>query len=831
MSKIPVLIRPTNLKKPSSTTLNSNLKDENPINTAHYTPASSILNATDTNTTRSLSSKNNPIEKRNQKIPRVAYLQQKSKTKSSSIQSEYSQLDTVNKYSKRTVKTVANNCVKRLDSSNTENRNLNTRNTFGNCLNKSLNIRQQKLISERELRLEKTKLKLEETKVKYNQEKMLSEVIESELKLNLEYLEDHNLKYSKEVEAINQFEKQLKVKASELDYQINNLKSILSEMLNINSIFENSTELKQRIMDTERTIKLTTDEITETEKSIKFYELENNDKINVESLKVPFNRTIEYALSLENLLQNDKLSVSQLQFKLHKFTKKPRFVCRIFSPEIPQSSKIYITLPFSEGEAYPNGHMNLNGERRMETEPCSLQINSIYKKSNGAKYLKVDSKNMQFSIGEKIIQLDKLIDFDETKRPSTLLLTDISKISSYISNIMECNNCITGNKISQSNKDTIIRRQSLLHSRIEIEASQENKLKDSDAFKNSKEPPAHYIVDIDEQKEVEIDVLLMINDLFNNIKLELSERHDSLERSKSHEFNADLSLSSIYITNIGPNCAASRQTFWGTNSGRVLSLCDGISKYSEFSKVVDESKKQIPGILHSIVHQIYQNINNSSLFSWRLSAKIIMQTPFHNSEESKTYNNTIKDPEKKTVFSGGLGGYYSSFENSSVCMNAGSLESLPVLTRFNEIPDMVDADSMYSSEIIYSEDFKNSDEFITEVYREIQKLSSSYLGSVNAYNFTKSMQIHGDRELQSCHIIIDLSLEALTGSYSISSKIVLADLFIEDDGSSDLCIFDYFSLVDGKSVENSFINNMSGINTEGAIKPLIYTIIHSTTFN
>ncbi|KAK9171547.1 hypothetical protein CmeUKMEL1_03945 [Cryptosporidium meleagridis] len=821
-SKIPSLIRPTNLKKPS--TISSQIKtDINNLNDTQQklNPTKYLKNENKENNL--LRSKFNSQSSVNFRVPRVAYLSGKVQSKSSTTEIKQSS-KTVTK------KALSSNQVNRKNTSqeiSIQNSSLSKQNIKSDRdhVSKCLSIRQQNLIKERESRLEKTKLKLELVENKLSQELLLSELIESELKLQLEYLDENNSIYFKEIELIREFEETLKCEIMDLENQISKIECNLSNLKNLDYIKSSIDDFKQQNIDIEQTNKLISKEILECEKSIKFYELEKDDgELIFQNLRVPFNKSIEHSLNLEKLLQNDKLLINQLQFRLHKLTKNPKFICRTYSSEIPQLSKVHISIPSCGKKTVAEDKFENNDTHQLIPRNNLVVENEVK--------LKIDIKKFQFSIGKETIKFDKIIEFDDTKRPSTLLMTDLSIIDKHISSIIgkidepQLNACYQP-KIHY--KNNIIRRQSLIYSKIDSE--KEKNLFETNSLNNFVEKNKYYLVDINEQKEVEMDILLLINDLFNNIKLIFSDKSDFHDKPKSN--NSPISeISPIFITNVGSNSAASRQTFWGTNDARIVSICDGISEYNHRQGTKDHIKK-IPGILHSVIYQIYQNINHSSLFNWKLSADILMKK-LTNIDESVENESSQLDfmtkqsfnREKLLNFDRGLSGYIYTEQNLSHENFAFTNHSK---NNCNYTPSGMNFRNatITKSRTISNCEYKSSEEFISQIYREIQTLSPNFLSSINAYRFKDEELLSLSKESPNSHLIIILKIEAIISNSSISSNIILTDFFIDEDGAVDNNIVDYFSAVKGNAVNNQFMEIFSHLRKNSQTEPLIYTLVHS----
>lgn len=821
-SKIPCLIRPTNLKKPS--TISSQIKtDINNLSDSKQklNPAKSLKNENKENNL--LRSKANSQSSMNFRVPRVAYLSDKVQSKNTKTEIKQSSKTVTKKVSSSSqvnLKNISKNTL--IQNSSLSNQNIKSeRDNVSKCLS----IRQQSLIKERELRLEKTKLKLESAENKLSQELLLSELIESELKLQLEYLDENNSIYFKEIELIQEFEKTLKCEIINLENQISKMECNLYNLKDLDYIKSSIDDFKLQNVDIEQTIKLISKEILECEKSIEFYELEKDDgELIFQNLKVPFNKSIEYSLNLEKLLQNDKLLINQLQFRLHKLTKNPKFICRTYSSEIPQLSKVHISIPSC-------GKKTIAVDKT-ENKDIHQSISQKNRFVGNEVKLKIDIKKFQFSIGKETIRFDKIIEFDDTKRPSTLLLTDLSIIDKQISNIIDKIDEPQSSTCYQPKihyKNNIIRRQSLIYSKIDSE-TEKNPFEMS-SLNNCVEKSKYYLVDINEQKEVEMDILLLINDLFNNIKLVFSEKSDLHDKSKSN--NSPISeISSIFITNVGSNSAASRQTFWGTNDARIVSICDGISEYNDRQGIKDRNKK-IPGILHSIIYQIFQNINHSSLFNWKLSADVLIQKSTNIHEDIENKSNQVDfgtqqsfNCEKLLNFDGGLSGYISteqnlSLENFALVNNHSKSNCNNILSGLNFRNTAIG-----KSKTISNCEYKSSEEFISQIYKEIETLSPNFLSSINAYRLKEEL-LSLSKESPNFHLIIILKIEAIISNSSISSNIVLTDFFIDEDGTADNNIVDYFSTVKGNPVNNQFMEIFSHLRKNSQTEPLIYTLVHS----
>lgn len=822
-SKIPSLIRPTNLRKPSEISNqiktgakyhpNDNLKGSNIVK----------LSKNDDKENYYLSSKFTPEGSKNNRVPRVAYLSGRPQNNNSATG--------INHTSKVIPKKdISNNIYNIKPSQNNLSRKVGVSRPnvkTERIIDKGLSIRQQKLIKERESRLENTNLRLEKADDNYSQELLLSRVIESELKLQLEYLDESNARYLEEIKTILELENELNCEIFTLENQLNVMESTLSNLKNIKNIRASTNDFKIQNLDIEQTIQLISEEISDCENSIKCYEFEGDDgELMIEKLRIPFNNSIELALNLEKLLQNDKLLINQLQFRLHKLTRSPKFVCRTYSTEIPQLSKVHIYIPSCERIA------NVDNELGENTGKLYSQKNEINVGSAELK-LEVDIRKSQFSIGMKTVKFDKIIEFDETKRPSTLLLTDLSRIDKHISNIiMQKIDDIpkrTGIQ-AKNNKNNIIRRQSLLHSKMEFEANQNGSHIDSKD--NTNERNTYYLVDINEQKEVEMDILLLINDFFNCIKLVFVEKSDSHDQSKASD-DSYYEIPPIFITNIGPNSTASRQTFWGTNDGRIVLINDGTRGKTD-NHLTGYYNKKIPGILHSVIHQIYQNINSSSLFDWKFSANILIQDSKIGHRDvggicqvdfraQQAYNQEIIHVSNR-----GLAGYVFS-PGRNLCLDrfypSHSSESNYGYDR--SMPSSGEG-VIYESNTISNRDFGSSEEFISQLYREIQLISPNLLSSINAYCL-KETQINIPVQHPGSHIIIILKIEAIASNSSISSNIVLTDLFIDDNGTADYAIIDYLSIISGNSHNNMLMDRISQLKTNCKVDPLIYTLIHSET--
>ncbi|KAH8582516.1 exonuclease SBCC [Cryptosporidium sp. chipmunk genotype I] len=824
-SKIPSLIRPTNLRQPS--TISSKTKSViNSLsdNMNRPNPAKSLKNENKEN--NSLSSRFNSQSSMNFRVPRVAYLSDKLQSRNSTTEIKHSPKIVAKKGSSSN-QFNHSNTPKNISIQNTGTSSLKIKRTGRNDVNKCLGIRQQNLIKERELRLEKTKLKLEEIDSKHSQELLLSRLIDSELKLQLEYLDENNSKYLKEIEIINEFEKTLRCEIINLENKLNKIEYNLSSLRDFNNIKSLNDDFKLQNLNIEQTIKLISKEISECDKSIKFYELEMDDgELIVENLRVPFNKSVEYSLNLEKLLQSDKLIINQLQFRLHKFKKSPKFVCRTYSSEIPQTSKVHISIPSCKKK--------ITTVEKIENENIyqfTSQKNEDF--GNNLK-LKVDIKKFQFSIGTETIRFDKIIEFDDTKRPSTLLLTNLSLIDQHISSIIEEIDEPQSQTSFQPKihyKNNIIRRQSLLHSKIDSETKKKNPF-NIDSLNNNYEKSTHYLIDINEQKEVEMDILLLINDLFNSVKLVFSEKSDLYDKSK-RDNDPIFEISPIFITNVGSNSTASRQTFWGTNNGRIVSISDGISEYNDIQGIEGHIKK-IPGILHSVIFQIYQNINNSSLFNWKFSANILMQKSINTHKNIENDSSQVDlraqkpfESEKLLKFDGGLTGCIASTEQN-LCSENFAIGNNTKSNSSNILSGMFShKKTIYKSATITNCEHKSSEEFISQIYREIQTLSPNFLGSINAYNLKEEEFINLSKESPSFHLIIILKLEAITSNSSISSNIVLTDFFIDEDGAADNNIADYISIVKGNPANNQFMDILCQLRMNAQAEPLIYTLIHS----
>ncbi|XP_665861.1 exonuclease SBCC [Cryptosporidium hominis TU502] len=461
-SKVPCLIRPTNLKKPS--TISREIKtDINNLSDSKQklNPGKSLKNENKENNL--LRSKSNSQSSMNFKVPRVAYLSDRVQSKNATTEIKQSSKTVTKKVSSSSqvnLKNISKNTL--IQNSNLSKQNIKSeRDNVSECLS----IRQQNLIKERESRLEKTKLKLESVENKLSQELLLSELIESELKLQLEYLDENNSIYFKEIELIQEFEKTLKCEIINLEKQISKMECNLYNLKDLDYIKSSIDDFKLQNVDVEQTIKLISKEILECEKSIKFYELEKDDgELIFQNLKVPFNKSIEYSLNLEKLLQNDKLLINQLQFRLHKLTKNPKFVCRTYSSEIPQLSKVHISIPSCGKKTIAVDKIENKDIHQLISQKNRVVGNEVK--------LKIDIKKFEFSIGKETIRFDKIIEFDDTKRPSTLLLTDLSIIDKQISNIIDKIDEPQSSTCYQPKihyKKNIIRRQSLIYSKIDSE--------------------------------------------------------------------------------------------------------------------------------------------------------------------------------------------------------------------------------------------------------------------------------------------------------------------------------------------------------------------------
>ncbi|OII74157.1 uncharacterized protein cubi_02959 [Cryptosporidium ubiquitum] len=827
-SKIPSLIRPTNLRKPSAISNQINSGTNGFLSEAKHSLNKEKNLKNENKENYLLTSKLNSQATISFKVPRVAYLSDRSQNNISSTGIKYSSKIIARRESSD------NQCNRNNKSQNILNQNIgkskpsvkrNDRNDI-----KYLSIRQQNLIRERELRLENTKLKLEEIDNKHDQELLFSGLIESELKLQLEYLDENNYRYMEEIKTIQEFEKTLICEIANLENQFNEMEFAFSNLRDINTIKSLNDNFKLQNLDIEQTIQLLHREISECDNSIKFYELEGDDgELIVKNLRVPFNKSIEYALNLEKLLQNDKLLINQLQFRLHKLTKSPKFICRTYSSEIPQLSKVHISIPPCENK----NTISYSFEENNNFKQFTTQKDEKYIGKDSLK-LDIDIGKSQFSIGKEIIRFDKIIEFDDTKRPSSLLLTDLSKIDQQISDIIEKIDEPQTNMVFQpkiNNTNNIIRRQSLLHSKMDFELKKNSSF-NIDSPNNIDEKSTYYLVDINEQKEVEMDILLLINDFFNSIKLIFSEKNDLNDKSKrntSHSFE----VPSIFIANIGSNSTASRQTFWGTNNGRLVLINDGISEYTERYKIKNLDNK-IPGILHSVIYQIYQNINHSSLFNWKLSATILMQKSIYKSENVENDFNHVDSRIKQLcnngkplVFNGGLTGYVNPEQK---CFS-DSFTPFNYHLRSNNNNDSSReihcSDPIYKSETITNCEFKHSDDFISQIYKEIQALSPNFLGSINAYFLNEEELANLSEEHPVFHCIIILKIEAITLNSSISSNIVLTDFCIDENGAADNNIVDYLSIVKGNRVNNKFMDNIFQLRINHQTEPLIYTLVHS----
>lgn len=824
-SKIPSLIRPTNLRKPSA--ISNQIKSGAKYHPNDTSKDPNIVkpSKSEEKENYSLSGKFSSEYPKNIRVPRVAYLSGRPQSKNSAAiidhsSKVFSKKDISN--STYNIKTPQNNLSQKVGVSRP---NVKTERN----IDKGLSIRQQKLIKERELRLENTNLRLEKADDKYSQELLLSRVIESELKLQLEYLDESNSRYMEEMKTIQEFEDELKCEIYHLESQLKKIESALSNLKNIKNIRVSNNDFKIQNLDIEQTIQLISEEISDCENSIKCYEFEGGDgELMIENLRIPFNNSVEFALNLERLLQNDKLLINQLQFRLHKLTRCPKFVCRTYSTEIPHLSKVHISIPSCERKVtHFDSEFRVGNTKRPDFKKNGRNVvNNEFK-------LEVDIRKAQFSIGVETIKLDKIIEFDETKRPSTLLLTDLSRIDKHISDIIMEKVGDTPKRTgiqTKNNKNNIMRRQSLLHSKIEFEANQNS----SHIYSknNADERNTYYLVDINEQKEVEMDILLLINDFFNCIKLVFVEKGDFIEQSKASD-DSYHEIPPIFITNIGPNSTASRQTFWGTNDGRIVLTNDGTSGDTNYHSTKCNNKK-IPGILHSVIHQIYQNINNSSLFDWKFSAKVLIQDPMISYRDDKgnigqvdfrtqqTYN-----LEKPYVYNRGLIGYVSSQEQRLCLGRFDQSYSLESDVSYGESRTVSNKGLIYKSNTITSCDFGSSEEFISQMYKEIQLLSPNLLGSINAYCLNEETLINTPNEYTSSHIIIILNIEAITSNSSISSNIVLTDLFIDDNGTADRTIIDYLSIINGKPHNNIFMDKIAQLKVNCKADPLIYTLIHS----
>ncbi|KAH7650428.1 hypothetical protein FG379_003500 [Cryptosporidium bovis] len=692
----------------------------------------------------------------------------------------------------------------------------------------NLSFRQKSLISERESKLEKSKLKLKKVEEECNQLELSFKTSKSELKLQLEYLEEENQKCIKEKTMIQKFEEESKLEMEKLEHQLGRIELLLNKYRNeIDSFRDLNNELTQKISETEETIKLLSKEVLESEKSIKLYEYGNINHSEIsKSLGFPFNNSVEFALKLEKLLNNDKITLNQLEFKLHKFKNKPRFVLRNYLVEIPQTSRMFIFIPSPERNSVVGGISDIS-EKENGTNIENNHLYGVRTDECNTSGFCINTEKKQIIIGDRyVFEIDKVIEFDETKRPSSLLLTDLSKIQSYLSNIIEGknieSNCLN-NYSRNKNKNIFLKRQSLLCSRTEIESPQIDtaydehmKIMDRDNF---------YEVDITEQKEVEMDILLLVNDLFNSIKLGLDDKIALSNRQNNQYDKSDSFVSPICFANIGMSNTASRKTFWGSNKSRCVftnELQDSETRRcgsSEFSKI------KTPGILHSVIHQIYQNINNSSLINWNLSSNILIQEP----EPEKSHSNEEKSPrspkeavEEHFEFPGGLKGYLPSLDKVRCFMNSDEdfdhyMDPGQHNYKINNV--------VYSREVHF---IKNSTprDFISEIYNEIKAYSPSFLHSIDAYDFCIGEKVQQENVSKDLHIIIDLKLEANTGDFSVNSSIMLVDLFVDRNSGIDKYVGNYFHYVKGVQINDNFIQHLHRANSNKN-KPLIYTLVHS----
>ncbi|KAJ1610705.1 putative coiled coil-containing protein [Cryptosporidium canis] len=806
-SKIPSLIRPTNLKKPWSASSQMRPDNRQCIGENSKGPNPVKYSKNENKENYNFSGKSNSNDSKNIRLPRVAYLSGKPMNKHSVDGTSHPPKPIAKK-------STLNNSSQKASVSKSNFNKIETIN------GKSLSIRQQRLIKERETRLEDTKLRLKKADYDYSQELLLSRVIDSELKLQLEYLDENNSRYLKEIKEMQDLEGMLECEILSLENQLNAMESALSDLKNIRNIKSSIQDFKIQNLDFDKTIQLISKEISDCEHSIKSYEFEgDNGKLIIENLKIPFNDSVEHALSLEKLLHNDKLLINQLQFRLHKLTRDPKFVCRTYSTEIPHLSKVNISIPSCNGPDIVDNILKEDIQRPNIKNQikgwCKLRLD-------------VDTINARFSIGTETVKFDKIIEFDETKRPSTLLITDLSRMYEKISHIiMEGTENIPKKiDIGPTNKHNIIRRQSLLHSKIEYDVDHNGV--NSHSKNNTDDRNSYYLVDINEQKEVEIDVLLLINDLFNSIKLVFVEKGDSSDNSKTigcshHE------LPPIFIANIGQNSTASRQTFWGTNNARILFVNDGTYD-SMVHKQIENFNKKIPGILHSVIYQIYQNMNNSSLFDWKLEATITLQDPIISYTDTndgmcdidfREKASNKKDIRTPDVFNNYIfserGKYYNKFHPDDHGMD-----------EYHDILRITPNErKVQRSNTIKNCEFKRSEDFISQIYAEIQHLSPNLLGSINAYCLSEETLPNISDEFQGSHIIIILKIEAITPNSSISSNIVLTDLFVDDNGAVDDTIVDYLSFIKGSHPSGKLIDEILQLKSNSKADPLVYTLVHS----
>ncbi|KAH8741053.1 hypothetical protein FG386_001605 [Cryptosporidium ryanae] len=762
-------------------------------------------------------------------VPRVAFIKQGSMGSSiEAIRKKNQQMDgriqAITSNRKNTMSCTNSNQNK--DSFNLKM--LNGKNEYS-VLMQNLSFRQKSLINERESRLEKSKLRLKKLEDEFSQLELSFKTSESELKLQLEYLEEENQKCIQEKIILQKFENELKIEIKELEDQLDRIDSFFRKHKCEIDTFRNlNNELTQKISEIEETIKLLSKEVFESEKSISLYEVSHLSRSVIsENFDMPFNDSVKFALKLEKLLQNDKMTLNQLQFKLHKFKNEPRFVLRNYLAEIPQTSKIFIFIPSPERNSIES---NIEDISKQENDThCGVDKNNLYLEKTEANIKNgffIDVEKKQIIIDNKyVFEIDKVIEFDETKRPSSLLLTDLSIIQRYLSNIIEernIENTYLYNYSRNDNKNIFLKRQSLLCNRIEIESPKTN-IYNSKCTKTT-ERNDFYEIDITEQKEVEIDVLLLVNDTFNNIKLGLDDKmvFNNKEGNRSNKIVS--SISPICFVNIGMDNTASRKTFWGTNRSRCVFINDFQDNKTKVHEKDGHNKIKTPGILHSVIHQICQNINNSSLIEWDLSSNIIIQKPdYQNYSKEKSIEKQKEVTEKHFEFPGGLKGYLP------LLCNVNSFDSSNENEIYNIDPPRFNykiSNVSYSKEIKFE---KNSTpkEFISEIYKVIEAFSPNFLYIIDAYDHCIGEKKQQGNINKDFHVIIDLKLEANTGNFSVNSNIVLVDLFIDTDCGVDKYVESYFQYVKGMQVNDNFIQHLQLGDSENKNKPLIYTLVHS----
>ncbi|OII77250.1 hypothetical protein cand_019600 [Cryptosporidium andersoni] len=749
--------------------------------------------------------------------------------------------------------------------------------------NPPLSIRQKNLIREREEKLSRSKKLLEEREHSYKEELMLVKTMNSELLLAEEnfqeqkkILKEERLKLEKqrqqyseyEIESMNEIEKKLAIIQS------------LEEGLHKTKI--SNKEFSDKIEEIKHEIKFLNSEILACEKSIQLCKLDNKGggKL-VDKLKYPFKKSIKYTLELEKSFLNDKLIINQLQYRIHKYKKQPRYVCRIYSQEIPTTAKIFISIPNAPNE--------IDSEIKEDVKFIDSSEEQILERK--FPYFTYSEQDQCINISNRdiSINIDKVVNFDETSRPTSLLMTDLDTIQDLLTNTIEgfhLNDDETLNMdigLSQEEfpfvqerktKSSMLRRQSLLHTTALNNLDEFEHSKDKiEILKleipnqnyginlNSKENINQlYCIDLNEQKDIEMDILLMVNDIFNSIRLNLGDKSYITKDTNQTKIDVE----SICFINIGGNNTASRLTFWGKKESRCISNMSNKSNSKNFLLFNNcpDNSIEMPGILHSVIHQLFQNMKSISFIKWELQLDLGIQpiinykldisseifTTDDNSQDALLLNNYIRSHQSNNIL--------QETKHSSPIKFPGGLSGHTHLEHIYNKLDECDINSEsdeYSREEktfflkLSTRSFDNPDELLNYIYDSINKLDFNYLAELDVAsgsisNSKKESHINcnilssnsiedgcNSAIKKSLHIVLNFKLIATLKDKELRVNFTMLDLSTSDQDEIDNDIQSILDLLNGRYSKSSITNFISDLFIqEGQFQlPLTYVLFHS----